>query len=391
MHIFIQPSDVLLFRDGRPFSAGEGHRARSLFPPNPTTMQGVIRSKVLAEFCGRYHQYRDGCAQCSEQPDCNVPTEIGKAASTGEADYGQLSLQGPLIAQYQESQLTVYFSVANDVVQLKNENRLVLLQPLSSSLPGESDLSESLKLLWSLENEAVENASGYWSQAELQAYLLEQIPQTLTGSEELFQKETRVGIEVNNSRQAVEEGKIYQTEFIRCQEHIGLYLEVQGISRLSQSDADQGLLSVGGESRSASYYQLPGITWEKFSSQLASKLAQSAGFKIYLATPTIFNQGWLPAWIDAQTLTGSYQGIDVHLEAVALGKYQTCGGWDIAFNRPKPTRRAISAGSVYYFTTSASAESVIDTFHWHNLADNPEDAQIGFGLGLVGCWNYGEL
>jgi CRISPR-associated protein Cmr3 len=44
MQLFLEALDVWLFRDGRPFDAGSDHRARSLFPPYPTVIQGVIRS-----------------------------------------------------------------------------------------------------------------------------------------------------------------------------------------------------------------------------------------------------------------------------------------------------------------------------------------------------------
>jgi CRISPR-associated protein Cmr3 len=94
MQIFIEPSDVLLFRDGRPFSAGEGHRARSIFPPTPNTMQGVIRSKVLADRCGRYQQYREGCNDCPEKNSCTISSEIGKPASNGRGNYGAMHLKG---------------------------------------------------------------------------------------------------------------------------------------------------------------------------------------------------------------------------------------------------------------------------------------------------------
>ncbi|MFN3533317.1 MAG: type III-B CRISPR module-associated Cmr3 family protein, partial [Candidatus Brocadia sp.] len=32
MKIFIEPNDVLMFRDGKPFSGGDDHYARSTFP-----------------------------------------------------------------------------------------------------------------------------------------------------------------------------------------------------------------------------------------------------------------------------------------------------------------------------------------------------------------------
>lgn len=44
---FIEADDVLMFRDGRPFTAGESHVIQSLFPPSPLTLQGALRSYIL--------------------------------------------------------------------------------------------------------------------------------------------------------------------------------------------------------------------------------------------------------------------------------------------------------------------------------------------------------
>ncbi len=208
----------------------------------------------------------------------------------------------------------------------------------------------------------------------------------------LYKRESRFGIEVDNRKQTVQEGRLYQTEFIRCQPDVGLYVEVEGIRQLSADpEAKSGLIAIGGENRAASYTEQLQLHWNDLDKQLIEKLKRSAGFKLYLATPTIFKKGWLPQWIDETSLQGTYQGVAVTLMTAAIARYQTIGGWDVAYNRPKPTHRAVPAGSVYYFITDASPEQIIETFHWQNLADDPLDAQIGFGLGLVGCWNYCNL
>ena len=404
MNIFIAPSDVLLFRDGRPFSAGEGHRARSIFPPTPNTIQGVIRSKVLAERCGRYQQYQNNCSCCSEITNCTIPDEIGRPAQNGNGNYGKMELKGTLIAKYNSDNLTLYFPIPQDVVQVKEKNKndsttkpqLKLLQPLTEKIPGENDLDYPLLPLWNPEIQPVESIQGYFEHQDLINYLLGKNPDKFTKPDDLFQRESRYGIEVDNSKQAVEEGKIYQTEFIRCYENIGLYLEIDGINYLSNDpEIEEGFVAIGGENKVASYSHISQINWGDFTEKLKNNLEKSDGFKIYLATPTIFNsdhkQGWLPEWINPENLSGEYQGISVKLISVALGNYQTIGGWDVAFNRPKPTRRTVPPGSVYYFKTNAKPQEIIDTFHWQNLADNSQEAQIGFGLSLVGTWNYCSL
>ena len=394
MQIFIEPSDVLLFRDGRPFSAGEGHRARSIFPPTPNTMQGVIRSRVLAERCGRYRQYRDRCLNCPDQNNCTIPEEIGlpaNLATNEDGHFGKMHLKGPLIAN--NDQQLFYFPMPADVVQVKDKGssatpQLRILQPLSTQLPGRNDGHRQLLPLWTPETKLVESVQGYLDQHQLQQYLLSSCPQTVTKTDLLFAKESRFGIEVNYSRQTVKESQLYQTEFVRCLPNVGLYVEMEGIRQLgADPDATSGLMAIGGENRASSYIQLEtGVDWSELKRQFCQQLPQAAGFKLYLATPTIFKQGWLPSWINADTLEGEYKGVPVQLKAAAIARYQIFGGWDVAHNRPKPTRRAVSAGSVYYFSTKAEPATIFDTFHWQNLAD--EDAQIGYGLGLVGLWQY---
>jgi len=187
MQIFIEPSDVLLFRDGRPFSAGEGHRARSIFPPTPNTVQGVIRSKVLADRCGRYQQYRDGCLGCSEQNNCTIPDEIGRPSRDGRGSYGNMSLKGALIAKYHPPDLTAYFPVPVDVVQVKDKDegkpsidlQLQYLQPLQQQLPGQNDLAYSLFPLWTPETKPVEAIQDYWGHQDLINYLLGEYPKLI--------------------------------------------------------------------------------------------------------------------------------------------------------------------------------------------------------------------
>lgn len=404
--VFIEPSDVLLFRDGRPFSAGEGHRARSIFPPTPNTMQGVIRSKVLSDRCGRYETYKNGCNGCEKQSNCTIPDEIGRPAQNGRGSYGNLQIRGAIISKYEKPKLTAYFPVPADVVEVKEKSeqrdhskpRLRFLQPLSQKLYGDNDLSggdlsdapqAKLLPLWTQEKTPVEGVQAYWEQKDLQNYLLQEYLSITeyTKADKLYLRESRYGIDVDNARQTVKEGQLYQTEFIRCEKNIGLYTEVDGVSNLGGN-----LIAIGGENRAAQCHHLKQkIDWKEFTQKLENKLQKADGFKIYFATPTIFDAGWLPNWLSKNDLSGAYHGIQLQLVAASIPRYQTIGGWDVAYNRPKPTNRAIPAGSVYYFTSNVKPSEIIKAFHWQNIADESSDAQIGFGLALVGAWNYLNL
>src|SRR5438045_439322 len=50
MHIFIEPTEPLLFRTGRPFNAGEHNFADSIFPPTPETLQGALRATIATHW-----------------------------------------------------------------------------------------------------------------------------------------------------------------------------------------------------------------------------------------------------------------------------------------------------------------------------------------------------
>ena len=98
-------------------------------------------------------------------------------------------------------------------------------------------------------------------------------------------------------------------------------------------------------------------------------------FKLYLATPAIFNEGWFPSDLHP----------DLELITAAVGNYLTVGGWDVANDRPKGTYRAVPAGSVYYFQliNDADVKAIINDLHYKNIGD--QRTQEGFGLAYVGA------
>lgn len=135
------------------------------------------------------------------------------------------------------------------------------LQPLSQKLYGDNDLSggnlsddpqSKLLPLWTQEN-SCGRCTRLLEKKDLENYLLQDYPSITeyTKADTLYLRESRYGIDVDNARQTVKEGQLYQTEFIRCQEHIGLYTEVDGVS-----DLGGNLIAIGGENRAAQCHHL---------------------------------------------------------------------------------------------------------------------------------------
>lgn len=107
---------------------------------------------------------------------------------------------------------------------------------------------------------------------------------------------------------------------------------------------DSGLLSLGGEGRAATYTVLAAPAfWPQ---------RQDGGRKLYLATPTQFDNGWQAANWDR------YFSRAGELQAAAVRRHQLVGGWDLANNRPKPMRRYVPVGAVYTFSGRLQTEAV---------------------------------
>ena len=111
MWVLLEAEDVLLFRDSRPFTAGEDFRAEGLFPPLPPPIAGALRSALLSPLLRkRGLAFRD-LAQHEDLKD--VREALGTADSMG-----RLHLAGPLACTYMpgEYQPVPWFALPADLL-----------------------------------------------------------------------------------------------------------------------------------------------------------------------------------------------------------------------------------------------------------------------------------
>lgn len=394
MWLFIEPSDVWLFRDGKPFDAGSDHRARTLFPPNPTTVQGAIRSKLLAA------SGTSLVAFALRDPACQtIADQIGWP---GEPP--PFSLRGPLVARCERDEtgkitgVRRYFPLPADVVKVKGTEQYRVLEPLNGDPFAANWPQDGLLPLWAWTTDVLTDASGWIDEETLVAYL--RGAAALSGTdvlseEALFARESRFGIGLDSRVKRPEEGLLYQIEFARLRENVGLLVEVDDshLPTKVQLPAD-GPLSIGGESRAAHYTILDSFTpvanpWPALAHDGKTRL------KLYLASPTWFAGGWRAAdwenWLKGQNL---------RLVAAAIRRAQPIGGVRVdamsqAALDPRPVPRVqhghfqkamsryVPAGSVYFF----EADGPI-TYTSEPVTEEIDAKQIGFGHVLAGTWNY---
>lgn len=354
MQLFLEPVDVWLFRDGRPFDARSDHRAYSLFPPYPSVIQGVIRSHHLVV---KNVNLMDRKA---------IASEVGTAA-----DFGKLRMKGPLIAKSDEGTNSIvrYFPIPADVMA-NNEGNFRALQPKHPpSRTLTSSMSELPLLLWPNERPQKADFGEWLSEVDLLRCLT---GETVRGihSAELFQHERRIGIGIDNAKRTTRPEYLYEVDFVRPCNNVGMWVEVQGYDGWPNA----GILRIGGEGRGASFEQISPVTWPDLPDPLPEL------FKVYFAAPTFFEKGWRPSdW--SKFFDGK-----VNLQTVALNRYDSLGGFDFALGKQKASRRYVPAGSVFYFKCEGEVKIKSELIQ---NAITDFGAEIGFGQTIIAEWREG--
>ena len=181
---------------------------------------------------------------------------------------------------------------------------------------------------------------------------------------ELFVREDRFGIGIENNKLVVKEGMLYEAQFIRPCKDVGLLIEVGGVDY--ENFPDNGIMQLGGESRSAWFEKVE-------AKKLPDPQKGTRGYKVYFITPAYFNSGWQTDW------NKPFGKADA-LKAAAIGRYESVGGFNRASrDNHKPSFRYVPAGSVYYF----ECENEINI---SQLTDLDSLIQIGFGQVILKEW-----
>ena len=371
--LMIQPHDVLLFRDGKPFSAGTDIRARSLFPPTPFTIQGAIRARVLFSSGVSPADYVQGTTPAAQR--------LRNLIGSPQGSYGQLRLQGPFLAKQENGRWVCYFPLSADIVRLGGSYRL--LQPLKDS-PWRSNLPDNVETPWIRTTEHPEVAQGWISEEALECYLQQgQAPSEVHQECEFVEREHRFGIAMERGRRTVRESYLYLAEFLRLKEGVGFWVEVEGISP-TDLGGGRGFLQLGGEARAA-YYE---VQKSGLGPLLIPPNPLPRRFKVVLLAPAWFSGGWAPQngnW--SLFFNGS-----VRLVSAIIPRYQAIGGAYVDDQRrrgafQKPMRRFVPAGSVYFFEHDGAASWAGKPF-----TETPQGegdyGQIGFGTCVIGEWDY---
>lgn len=396
----IEPLAPLVIRSGRPFS-GQSQLDGGNFPL-PGSLAGALRTTW------------------ADQHEADFNAELLKNP-----------VHGPLLCQRDsQGQLTPLLPRPADVVYVGQENGPPLpmrLQP--QALPADSgcDLPDGLLPVYGPKHAGKpEKGPAWWTFAQHLSWMQGQTPGDL--NPHTLPDDPRVHVGLATQTQAADPGRLYKS--------LGLDFAKQRFNAEKQSaqadnapwsDSDYLLLArcplalkpdhlrLGGEGRLSRLNLGPAPLWPEMPDGLIENIQQQGGLRLTLLTPAIFTQGYRPGWArlnhQTQPDTPPSHGLaaalaQLTLRAVAIDRWQAISGWDLAggqsaqealgqvqnaVGKPRATRKAASAGSVYWFSLPAdiSRESIADlcTALWlQNIADHAQDRNDGYGLALIAPW-----
>lgn len=158
---------------------------------------------------------------------------------------------------------------------------------------------------------------------------------------------------------------------------------------------------LGGERRIMYWQEANHASLWECSAKLRQVLEASARVCLVLATPAIFSGGWKPGWLNDQ-LEGQPPGLSdtvkLRLVGVCNERWRAVSGWSLAKiddtgnlaahgkRGPKPIRRTVPAGSVYFFEVKEGNASTLANLWLQPISDDPRECRDGFGLALWGVW-----
>ena len=148
---------------------------------------------------------------------------------------------------------------------------------------------------------------------------------------------------------------------------------------------------LGGDGRIASCEPLPNDLFAMPAPLRQMFASGPRGMRLLVVSHAFLAGGWLPSWLECRNglLVGDLPGVGpVVLVSACVGRPVHVSGWDMAARRPKPTRRLVPAGSVYFFEkvdggafTVADAEAV-----WLRAIGEGSDAGEATGAVVPGVW-----
>ncbi len=448
--LYLEPNDVLFFRDGRPMSGSlSGHGAAW---PLPTVINAALHAALhrasidgqIKDDKGNLVKVHGHDHRCAERkiPDTR---KFGSLLTVGPfpvSECGKWLFPRPLDANIKDSTAVSFLPLAKDFD--RNDSSLPI--PLKYAVANEEKATKDKPANW-------------WSANAWQAYLNgsgTSSPDDFKTDSSFSDHEFSYGIGIDPDTNTQNGEQFYSASYLRLKPRWRLGFLAEAWDKIDNNCSNKRDLIEGVFPNSGSRTHIIAggqqrvCTVERPSGEgIKLPIGKSDGFKEIdgkylvkwiLLTPAIFPKiddhkgGWLPSWIrqsDGQVMLksgditrGKGEGrtawrkrvvnlpsIQATLVAAMIEKPIPVTGYALA-NDADPERKAgaksshlaVPAGSVYYFECedTDSAIALAAALNWHGDQKTPTTiknrrstlmGEKGFGLGVCGTWTYhnGEL
>lgn len=383
--LFIEPSDVWLFRDSRPFTAGEGHGAETIYPPAPFTVQGALRSWLLGKGMVDWRAFREQSDEAARQ----MAAKIGHPPRSDAAgSLGAFAMRGPFRARLTDYRAEILYPAPLDIYHVEHGQWRALRPGKTTAVMDWGEGYSPLLPDPGDPNEKPDEEPGTTLTHNSFLDYLGGRPFGLLAESELV-KESRLGIAMDYGAGRAADSMLYLAEFARLRpptatERYGLLAEV--------GDAldwpDRGVIALGGEARAALVHKLG----EGEEPEAVAARPGGNRFKIVLLTPAWFAGGRQPEGDDWASFFKAPAEAKLRCVAAAVGRPLYFGGWDAARGGHKPLRGFVPPGSVFYF----DAEQPVALPHAFTQTPVDERTQLseldfaaqGLGAFVAGSWEW---
>jgi CRISPR-associated protein Cmr3 len=378
--------DPIVARDGRPFGPGQGNRMRPVSWPFPSVVAGSLRA-ALAKEAGK--EFTDATTADLRQVTVSGVFPLGED--------GQLYLPAPedciVVQDNRTLRVRPEEPRAGDGCDWPEDGLLPVVLPMA---PEEEDFQPKDGPAWWPRDELGKWLAGGEAEVAFDRRFL-QAPEV----------EERTHVQLNPESGAGEAGMLFTTAALNLTHlprygsldssapwherfaAIRLVTRAEAVGWAGATAADLNRLHpLGGERRLVGWKANPSVDWS-CPGPVAEALRNAQRVRMVLATPALFAGGWKPQWLQVQ-LTGSPPegGPRLKLVGFTIQRWRAVSGWSLAEPRgPKPVRRSVPAGGVYFFEVvgDPNASGLVD--QWlRPVSDEAQDRRDGFGLAVWGTW-----
>jgi CRISPR-associated protein Cmr3 len=382
----IEPRDPFIARDGRPFGLIPGARAASYDFPFPSTTTGGVRTRHGLGIGGNFDDEQQKPRLIAEVRRIGVRgpllVEIGK-----DPDDVRWLASAPADAALFEVE-TVNGNIDRYRAEIK------VLEPRGLPDDADTNLPEGLMPICptlSDQRKPCGNAPRYWTWQRFEQWLInpvcEQVDLTELGHNGPV-SETRTHVKVQPGTWTAADGALFQTrglEFTLGNKHASLSARRLAFGIATDATGiTPGLAPLGGERRLVNWHKSR-ATLPECPPLLRETIIETGACRIVLLTPAHFKEGSRPQW-----LVGPQCGISPELIAMAATRTQVVSGWDFEINKPKPTRRLVPPGAVFFLRLDgdpSARNQWIDMMWMACVSDDEQDRRDGFGLAVLGSWS----